>query len=329
LTAGLLRNFADLAGMVEGLVERNRDVKDRRETESAFVVLVPGGVLDTALDHVVSYGERGVDIAKPLFSFVLDNVEKTLATIRFWQRVCWEIAGGKLKPDNIQFALSGLLRTVPYHLESGIDGLLVALGAGSNAAPLKGKFTIPSAFLPHIDKAFAGWSRDHVADVIRRMGRMESAGPNYDEIRSVLLAYFAGSASATGKPDGPKAPYDLVSLQADAFDRFGISRDDTQEACQSLYEAGFLTYPRTTSTCLPVSQEREIMATALNVGRNYPDLLPMLDLAVRSKAWMDLGQATHGAIIPKKCGLPADASENERRIYDLVARRFLAQFIPG
>ncbi len=134
-----------------------------------------------------------------------------------------------------------------------------------------------------------------------------------------------------------KAPllYDLTSLQRDANTRFGFSARRTLAAAQRLYEEHkALTYPRTSSRYLTSDMVGEIKPTAELVGhhREYAaaaryvtglDLLPLGRVVDNEKV------GDHHAIIPTRAEHKLEKmSEDDRRVYDLVTRRFLAVFHP-
>jgi DNA topoisomerase III len=129
--------------------------------------------------------------------------------------------------------------------------------------------------------------------------------------------------------------YDLTSLQRDANTRFGFSARRTLAAAQRCYEEHkALTYPRTSSRYLTSDMVAEIKPTAGHVGRRDEyrqgaqyvqslDLLPLGRVVDNDKV------GDHHAIIPTNSQHDlAKMNEDDRRIYDLVARRFLAVFHP-
>jgi DNA topoisomerase-3 len=129
--------------------------------------------------------------------------------------------------------------------------------------------------------------------------------------------------------------YDLTSLQREANTRFGFSAKRTLAAAQKVYEQHkAITYPRTNSRWLSSDMIPEIRPTAEFVGKNreyakgaaYVTALNELPLGrvVNNKKVSD-----HHAIIPTKSTHDlAKMRPDERKIYDLVAKRFLAIFHP-
>jgi len=129
--------------------------------------------------------------------------------------------------------------------------------------------------------------------------------------------------------------YDLTSLQRDANSRFGFSARRTLAAAQRLYEEHkALTYPRTSSRYLPSDMIPEIKPIAAIVGerREYAEgarYVTGLDMLPLGRVVNDEKVTDHHAIIPTNAPHPVDKlSDDDRRIYDLVARRFLAVFHP-
>ncbi|HEV2754039.1 MAG TPA: DNA topoisomerase III, partial [Solirubrobacteraceae bacterium] len=129
--------------------------------------------------------------------------------------------------------------------------------------------------------------------------------------------------------------YDLTSLQREANTRYGFSARRTLAAAQRCYEEHkVLTYPRTSSRYLTSDMIGELKPTAeyVGAGRDYAKAAKYvtgLDLLPLGRVVADEKVADHHAIIPVNG--PHDLqrlSDDDRRVYDLVARRFLAVFHP-
>ena len=143
--------------------------------------------------------------------------------------------------------------------------------------------------------------------------------------------------SVERKEQSERAPllYDLTSLQRDANRRFGFSARRTLQAAQSLYEdKKAITYPRTSSRWLSgdlVAQLKPTAATLAPIGEyaaaaQYVLGLKQLPLG---RVVNDSKVDDHHAIIPTDVEHDLDRfSPDERRVFDLVARRFLAVFHP-
>ncbi len=139
------------------------------------------------------------------------------------------------------------------------------------------------------------------------------------------------------KEQREKAPmlYDLTTLQREANNRYGFSAKRTLGAAQRCYEEHkALTYPRTNSRYLPSDMVAEIKPTAELVGHNSEytkgaEYVIGLDLLPLARVVNDEKVTDHHAIIPTRSEHNLDKmSADDRRIYDMVTRRFLAVFHP-
>jgi DNA topoisomerase-3 len=128
--------------------------------------------------------------------------------------------------------------------------------------------------------------------------------------------------------------HDLTSLQRTANVRYSFSAARTLELAQSLYEKKFITYPRTSSRHLSssVNQEIKVHVEAAQVGPYVEFIQTILSkgkVALTNRHVDDKKVSDHHAIIPTRQRIEAQAlSPDEKRIYDLVVRRFLAAFYP-
>lgn len=136
-------------------------------------------------------------------------------------------------------------------------------------------------------------------------------------------------AKKKGKEGAPKL-FDLTSLQVEANRKFGYSADLTLKTVQSLYEKKVSTYPRVDTTYLTDDIYKKC-GPILNGLTQYQDLLtPLRGQKLRkSKKVFDNSKVTdHHAIIPTGQPLPTGLNEVEHRIFDLIAKRFIAAFYP-
>ncbi len=131
-----------------------------------------------------------------------------------------------------------------------------------------------------------------------------------------------------GKEYAPRL-FDLTSLQVECNKKYAFTADDTLKLIQSLYEKKVTTYPRVDTTFLSEDIYPKVPATLKGLV-NYTELVqPLLEKKLlKSKRVFDNTKVTdHHAIIPT--GVPARGlSDNEMKVYDLVARRFIAAFYP-
>ncbi len=161
------------------------------------------------------------------------------------------------------------------------------------------------------------------------------------EEAEAIVAAVAGQAGeitrlerSTKKERAPLL-YDLTSLQREGNTRFGFSARRTLAAAQRLYEEHkALTYPRTNSRFLPSDMIGDIKPTAETIGRQAPyaraaSYVTGLDLLPLGRVINDAKVTDHHAIIPTRSEHVVDKmSDDDKRIFDLVARRFLAVFHP-
>ena len=132
--------------------------------------------------------------------------------------------------------------------------------------------------------------------------------------------------------------FDLTSLQVECNKKFALSADDTLKIIQSLYEKHVTTYPRVDTTYLSDDIYPKVPATLQGIKDYFPQVTPLLPLQAdgkkgagslpKSKKVFDNKKVTdHHAIIPTG-QRPDNLSELERKVYNLVALRFIAAFYP-
>jgi len=151
-----------------------------------------------------------------------------------------------------------------------------------------------------------------------------------------------GTVTEESKPSTQLSPalFDLTSLQREANGRFGFSAKTTLALAQTLYERHkALTYPRTDSRYLPEDYlgtvKQTVQALAAGGSAAAASVQPHAERLTRED-WVRPNRrifdnkkvSDHFAIIPTP-QIPKDLSEAEGKIYELVARRFLAVFYPA
>jgi DNA topoisomerase-3 len=182
-------------------------------------------------------------------------------------------------------------------------------------------------------------------DAGRAYGGRYHAGANprlkTAEEAEAIVAAVRGQAGEITKLEtrrvSERAPllYDLTSLQREANTRFGFSARRTLAAAQRLYEEHkALTYPRTNSRFLPSDMAGEIKPIASLLGgqgeyAKAAAYVTGLDVLPLGRVVNDAKVTDHHAIIPTKAEhRVAKMSDDDRRVYDMVVRRFLAAFHP-
>ena len=134
------------------------------------------------------------------------------------------------------------------------------------------------------------------------------------------------------KKDGKELPpqlFDLNELQAECNKKFNLPVDVTLQTVQSLYEKKLTTYPRVDTKFL--SDDVYAKCPQILMGlRDYQHLITPLHgrPLQKSKKVFDNKKVTdHHAIIPTGVA-PGALSDNEKKVYDLITRRFIAVFHP-
>ena len=142
------------------------------------------------------------------------------------------------------------------------------------------------------------------------------------------------------KKEGKEQPpqlYDLTSLQVDCNRKFAFSAEMTLNLIQSLYEKKYTTYPRVDTQYLSDDIYAKCPQTLNGLYQTkfggvapYAELIkPIGGKALKkSKRVFDTSKVTdHHAIIPTGV-IPQNLSDAERKVFDLVARRFIGVFLP-
>ena len=135
-------------------------------------------------------------------------------------------------------------------------------------------------------------------------------------------------AEKKGKEFAPRL-FDLTSLQVECNKRFGFSADETLKLIQSLYEKKVTTYPRVDTTFLSDDIYPTVPKTleGLVAYKEFTEPLRGKKLPKGKRVFDNSKVTDHHAIIPT--GVPAtNLSQQEMMVYDLVARRFIAEFYP-
>ena len=136
----------------------------------------------------------------------------------------------------------------------------------------------------------------------------------------------------------PPSLFDLTSLQVECNKKFGFSAETTLNLIQSLYEKKVATYPRVDTTFLPDDVYPKCPQTLNGLFQvrfyghaPYAELVKTLATGKplqKSKKVFDTSKVTdHHAIIPTG-QVPQGLSDMEQKVFDLIARRFIAVFYP-
>ena len=132
-----------------------------------------------------------------------------------------------------------------------------------------------------------------------------------------------------GKEKNPRL-FDLTGLQVEANKKFGFSAEQTLNYIQSLYEKKHVTYPRVDTTYLSESLHPKIPGILRSMRFYQSFIEPLLTQPIpKSKAVFDDAKVTdHHAIIPTEVTPGQNLSKEEKLVYDIIAKRFIAVFYP-
>jgi DNA topoisomerase-3 len=128
--------------------------------------------------------------------------------------------------------------------------------------------------------------------------------------------------------EAPPLPFALVDLQIAASKRLGMPVKQVEDVAQDLYnKRKMISYVGTDCRYLPESKFGEAPQVLAALGKINAKLATGANPVLRTKAWNDQKIDEHFAIIPTGT-VAADLSEPERKVFDLVMRRYAAQFYP-
>ena len=122
----------------------------------------------------------------------------------------------------------------------------------------------------------------------------------------------------------PPVPFDLGSLQSEAYAVFGFSPRKTQQIAQNLYTEGYTSYPRTSSQKLPKSIGYDKILKKLSYNSAFGKQISKLKKPYKPNEGKKTDEA-HPAIHPTGL-LPKEISTDYRKIYELITYRFISVF---
>jgi DNA topoisomerase-3 len=161
-------------------------------------------------------------------------------------------------------------------------------------------------------------------------GRFSTEKEGTELLEKVKTSLFTVTDINTkkGTESAPRL-FDLTSLQVECNRKFAFSADETLKLIQSLYEKKVTTYPRVDTTFLSDDIYPKVPGILKGL-KDYEQLVkPLLEnkLAKSRKVFDNSKVTDHHAIIPTGVH-PTGLSDSEKKVFDLVARRFIAVFYP-
>ncbi len=161
-------------------------------------------------------------------------------------------------------------------------------------------------------------------------GRYDSEEKGREALEKITGQPFTVTGiTAKNGTELPPRLYDLTSLQVDCNKKFGLSAEQTLQTIQSLYEKKVTTYPRVDTTFLSDDIYPKCAGILQGLRDYQPLLVPLAGKPLhKSKKVFDNKKVTdHHAIIPTGV-YPQGLTDLEKKVYDLVARHFIAVFYP-
>lgn len=164
-------------------------------------------------------------------------------------------------------------------------------------------------------------------------GRFKTEGEANDIVEKIRLLPLTVTSVETKKGrEAPPRLFDLTSLQVECNKKFGMSADDALKTIQSLYEKKATTYPRVDTTYLSddiYPQVPGIMQAMVPYANLTAPVLALSKLPKSKKVFDNSKVTDHHAIIPTNVN-PATVAmtPEEKRVYHLIAVRFIAAFYP-
>ncbi len=157
------------------------------------------------------------------------------------------------------------------------------------------------------------------------------AGKIFDEkkVKEILKNTKGKDATVTkiskrkNKKDLPY-PFELGTLQSEAYAQFGFTPRKTQQIAQNLYVEGYTSYPRTSSQKLPESLGLGNILEQLSKNPKFKEKVDQLKEPYKPHEGKKTDEA-HPAIHPTGT-IPKDISADDQKIYDLITYRFISIF---
>ncbi|ASI98112.1 DNA topoisomerase I [Thermococcus celer] len=170
------------------------------------------------------------------------------------------------------------------------------------------------------EKYTANYERERILDEeeARRIVKEAKKGPAFVEKIEIKQ-----------QKRNPPVPFDLGTLQREAYSAFGYSPKKTLEIAQKLYEKGYCSYPRTSSQKLPRNLNfRSILQNLAKLQEYKPFAHELLGRERLKPVEGKKDDPAHPAIYPTgELPKAGELTKDEANLYDLVVRRFLALFM--
>ena len=175
-------------------------------------------------------------------------------------------------------------------------------------------------------------AKDNVSFAALSTDKYDKQQPAIDTLQRIKEAETVQVKTVERKEVNQEPPllYDLTTLQKEANTKLNFSADKTLSIAQKLYEGKLISYPRTGSRYISQDVFEEIPERLVNLEqytRFGGYAAGMKGKALNSRSVNDGKVTDHHAIIPTGQH-PQNLTDMERRVFDLIARRFIAVFYP-
>lgn len=161
-----------------------------------------------------------------------------------------------------------------------------------------------------------------------RIPTLQEAEQIASECRGTMLVVSGVESREFQQP--PPFPFDISSLQSEAFQHFGYSPARTLAVAERLYLEALISYPRTSSQKLPPDIGYVDILRGISSQRDYHSLVgKLLSTGRLHPTQGGKEDPAHPAIYPTGESPTHPLTGPEARLYDLIVRRFMAAFAPS
>ena len=163
------------------------------------------------------------------------------------------------------------------------------------------------------------------------VGKFDNIENAKEQLALIAQSEFEIISNETKKgKESPLKLFDLTSLQVSCNTRFNLSAEETLKIIQSLYEKKLCSYPRVDTTFLPTDVYPKIEGILKGIKVYNLITLPLIGKPIRKskRVFNDKKVTDHHAIIPTGQNPSSELSYNEKMVYDLITKRFIAAFYP-
>lgn len=162
----------------------------------------------------------------------------------------------------------------------------------------------------------------------RKFGSQDEALKLLEEIKDNEFEILSSTKKKAAEQPPPL--FDLTSLQVECNKKLNFTAEDTLGYIQKLYEQKLVTYPRVDTTYLPENMHAKVKDILAQMKPYEKFTKEVTDKPIRKnkKVFDDSKITDHHAIIPTGVMPGGNLAYQEKQVYDIIARRFIAAFYP-